>query len=122
MEIEKEQERVEAAKAGRSYSRENEEVVPWPLAALTQARGSGALPFYAASELSVKTWHSSTAPLHLPSYCLVSKNHFNPTWSVKSYRRLKNVMVCLEWIPSQAQLTLTTQGTYHLPCIDVSVV
>ena len=57
----------------------------------------------------VKTWHSATTPLAFPSYCLVSKNHLNTSWSLKTYRRLKNVMVVLEWIPSLGKLGLSAE-------------
>ena len=116
MEIEKEQVRVETAKAGRTYSRDHEAPTPWPLAALSEppSKGlfSGSSPhssphgFYPASSLSVKSWHSSTAPLAFPPYCLVSKNHYNSAWSLKTHRRLKNVMVMLEWIPAEGDLAL----------------
>jgi hypothetical protein len=115
MEIEKEQVRVETAKPGRTYSRDQEAPTPWPLAALSEppSKGliSGSSPqgFYAASSLSVKTWHSTTAPLSFPPYCLVSKNHYNSAWSLKTYRRLKNVMVMLEWIPAEGDLALMTE-------------
>jgi hypothetical protein len=109
MEIEKEQERVETAKAGRSYSRDGEDPKPWPLEALAQPPSLEAQGFYPASKLSVKTWHSSTAPLAFPSYCLISGNHLNTSWSMKTYRRLKNVMVIMEWIPAQSALALTAE-------------
>lgn len=37
--------------------------------------------------------------LPFPPYAFYSHNHYNPGWSLNTHRRLKNVIVMLEWVP-----------------------
>ena len=37
--------------------------------------------------------------IHFPSYMYVSRNYYRSEWSMKTHRRLKNVIIALEWIP-----------------------
>jgi hypothetical protein len=45
-------------------------------------------------------------PLPFPPYMLMSDNHYATRWWSKSHRRLKNVIVVMEWIPAAEQLVM----------------
>jgi hypothetical protein len=95
LEDEKEKE-IEIEKfSDAAYSRENEAPVPWDFTNLADA--SQCDQFYAADKLKL----FKRKPLALPSYVQFSQNYFNPKWSGE--RRLKNVVMLMEWVPSLAQ-------------------
>lgn len=58
------------------------------------------LGFYPLSRFAVlpKLSNINPTPLKFPEYMLISKNHFKPKW-LKTHRRLKNVIVNMEWVP-----------------------
>ena len=58
--------------------------------------------FYTASTFALHR----TKPITFPSYTMLSENYFNPGWA--GDRRLKNVVMVLEWIPSVSKLALLT--------------
>jgi Ca2+-binding EF-hand superfamily protein len=61
--------------------------------------------FYPASEFSVKNYlFSKSINLKFPDYLLVSKNYYEKLWSMKTHRRLKNVIVTMDFVPSQKAL------------------
>lgn len=60
-------------------------------------------PFYPLSEFRLRTPTGQTqpfSPLAFPSYMLLSRNHFQPAWWKSSHRRLKNVIMVLDWVPA----------------------
>ena len=99
MEVQKEEIRVEAAPVRQDYSRENEAPIPFPLESLGKSLAPGNQGFFPCSEFSIKTWRSSKTVLPFPSFMLFSRNHYNPEWSLRSIRRLKNVIAVIEWFP-----------------------
>ena len=38
--------------------------------------------------------------LTFPRYMVMSQNHYKPSWGTKHYRRLKNIVVYMEWVPN----------------------
>ena len=67
---------------------------------LTKAHG-----FYGAREFAVHkslketlTGVSDRSGLAFPPHLLFSTDHTNPKWRLSSHRRLKNVLVLLEWL------------------------
>ena len=42
---------------------------------------------------------ASRGPLNWPDYCLLSSDHTSPRWRFESHRRLKNIVVVMEWVP-----------------------
>ena len=40
-----------------------------------------------------------------PPYMFLSQNHYVVGWGLKTHRRLKNIIVLMEWIPSRGGLT-----------------
>jgi len=88
----------------REYSRNEERPTPWPLKALLKPppfpQGGAATaadtdhPFYALKRFALRHQESLEMPAHL--FC--SRNYFNPSWS--GLRRIKNVVMVMEWSPS----------------------
>ena len=50
----------------------------------------------------------SPKPLPFPLYLWMSRNHYHRGWSLKSLRRIKNVIIALEWVPDWDHLGLET--------------
>lgn len=108
-EVEAEQE-IEIEKyVDLAYSRENDEQIPWNFESLatevfTKEIDGSLKPvghptqFYAASEFKLVKRN----PLNFPHHMLISNNYFDPRWS--GARRIKNVVMILDWIPKQENL------------------
>eukprot|EP00457_Paulinella_chromatophora_P000666 gb/GEZN01000666.1/.p1 GENE.gb/GEZN01000666.1/~~gb/GEZN01000666.1/.p1 ORF type:complete len:1255 (+),score=253.94 gb/GEZN01000666.1/:412-3765(+) len=60
-------------------------------------------PFYGLSRFTLPFLE----PLKVPQYLYLSRNYFNPNW--KGLRRIKNVVMVLEWAPNATQLRLLTE-------------
>lgn len=94
LEDEKEKE-IEIEKfSDAAYSRDNEAPVPWDFATL--ADPSTCDQFYGADEFKL----FKRKALQLPTYVQFSQNYFCPKWSGE--RRLKNVVMLMEWVPAIA--------------------
>lgn len=123
-EEEEEEEVVNESAKKKKYSRDGENPVPWPLEALSitkkeddlgyderqrasKARGDAQVPswqkfFYPATEFSVKNYlFSKAVNLEFPDYLLMSRNYYEKQWSLKTHRRLKNVIVTMDFVPSK---------------------
>ena len=96
-----------------AYSRENEAPVPWDFAGLADA--SQCDQFYAADQFKL----FKRKPLNLPSYVKFSQNYFNPKWSGE--RRLKNVVMLMEWVPALTQRSLIPKVETLTPAQDEAV-
>jgi len=83
----------------RMYSRDQEEPVRWPFESLRQSSPPGC--FYAASSCALHM----RRPLNFPGSMWISNNYFDPKWS--GDRRMKNVVMVLEWCPSRAAVALS---------------
>lgn len=89
-----------------AYSREHEAQTPWKFSSLASPlveilRDGGLLTssghpeqFYSASEFKL----IKRDPLEFPHHMLVSSNYFDLRWS--GARRIKNVIMTLDWVPS----------------------
>ena len=61
--------------------------------------------FYEATQFSVKNYvFSKGLSLELPDYLMISRNYYDKKWSLKTHRRLKNVIVLMDFFPSKAAL------------------
>jgi ankyrin repeat protein len=109
-----------------AFARTNEEAVPWkipwlaePKKCIFDARTDAAreptptegdtLPagcFYHANQFGI---HHGERIAALPDDLLISRNFYNPEW--KGPRRVKNVVVLLEWIPSLRALAQERGGS-----------
>lgn len=59
--------------------------------------------FYPASEFSVKNYLFSKAiSLEFPDYLYISRNYYEKQWNMKTHRRLKNVIVTMDFVPSKS--------------------
>ena len=110
-----EQEELTVQEAGKqSYSREDESVRPWAVRHLAQppsadqesaasllfSAGGESHPFYPWSRFAVyKSGLAKAKPLAWPQRMWISNNFFRSNWSLRSYRRLKNVICAMEWQP-----------------------
>ena len=107
---EQEQEQEEPDEFKREkYSRNEEGLRSWELSALGTPPSDKAHGFYGAREFAVHkslketlTGVSDRSGLAFPPHLLFSTDHTNPKWRLSSHRRLKNVLVLLEWLPSGA--------------------
>ena len=110
-----------------AYARDHEEPTPWPFASLADplVRSEGEnesecesgtissdsvsalrLPtqFYRASDFCL--WKRS--PIQMPGYLALSNNYFDKRWS--GARRLKNVVMVLDWVPDMSALRTYGRG------------
>ena len=76
------------------YARDDEGPVPWLFQTLATYP---AAQFYTASEFAL----FKRTPLSFPSYVHLSTNYFNNAWSGE--RRLKNVVMALDWCPHNGE-------------------
>ena len=78
--------------------------MPWPVSRLSELPLDGG-QFYKCSEYAVNpTLKERPQPIRFPEYMFMSKNHFKPKWSANTKRRLKNVIVVMEYVPDGADL------------------
>jgi len=91
-EAEEEQEKVSR------YTRDDEQANPWQIAQLNKEPSGeiGEEPFYPFQDFAVR---ERQPRLSFPDNLLLSDNWFRPRWIGLGDRRLKNIMVVLEWSP-----------------------
>lgn len=100
----------------KKYSRKEEAVKPWPLKLLQSMPTSESDVFFPCSSFAVhRSLSKSPAPIIFPPEMLYSHNYFHPQWSLSSHRRVKNVIVVMEWIPDPARVRLSERGRALLP-------
>ena len=91
----------------KNFSREGESVSQWKLNALydpfipEKGGESGSNPFYPLRTFSVFSGilQKQVDPLNFPNCMLLSSNYFRSQWRLSSVKRLKNVIVVLEYVP-----------------------
>ena len=119
-----EQEEMVVQEAGKqSYSREDETVRPWSLRHLAEPPkteqdlggllgGKTEPPFYPWGRFAVyRSGINKAKPLHWPSRLWISNNYFRSQWSLRTYRRLKNVICAMEWQPPSEAGSHAPQAT-----------
>lgn len=89
----------------REYSRNHESPTPWSIQMLAKTveqseQVQGDHPFYPLRQFRLR----HCEPLAFPSTMFVSRNYFNPSWS--GLRRIKNVVVVMEWTADSEQMLL----------------
>ena len=93
----------------KNFSREGESVTQWKLSALLdpiipdKGGESNVNPFYPLKTFSVYSGIMKTQvdPIELPNCMLMSSNYYRPQWRLSSVKRLKNVIVVLEYVPDE---------------------
>ena len=91
----------------KNFSREGESVSQWKLSTLldphipTSGGESSVNPFYPLKTFSIYSGilQKQVDPLDFPSCMLVSSNYYRSQWRLSSVKRLKNVIVLLEYLP-----------------------
>jgi Ca2+-binding EF-hand superfamily protein len=114
--------RDEAAK--KKYNTDPQVTVPFRVDALAKpgshVRPSLSTGFYLAAEFNVfQGLRSGEEPLHFPKSMLMSSNYYHRKWQLMGARRIKNVIVLMEWIPDTTKLE-TMVGCDH-GCVLESV-
>ena len=79
-----------------AYRRENEEPTRWGLERLKGGKDHSM--FYPCREFALR----GQAPIQFPDYLMASTNYFDKLWA--GDRRIKNVIMVLEWVPSKSAL------------------
>ncbi|CUF98858.1 Hypothetical protein, putative [Bodo saltans] len=79
------------------YSRESESSMPWRIETL-RSLASGLHQFYPLRDFHLFKRNS----LQFPEHILLSRNYYSTKWT--GYRRIKNVVVTMEWIPDTHNL------------------
>jgi hypothetical protein len=110
-EKEKEEEKVDEIEdedfLKQNYSRDDEDPVPWRINELSKVPNLGKTNFFPMADLAMhKTGLGSkiSESLHFPEYMWMSKNHFKLEWTwLKTLRRLKNVIVVMEYKPQVSE-------------------
>jgi hypothetical protein len=87
------------------YARDDEDPVPWSIEDLVNTPEDGSMGFYPLSKFSIfLNMMRSNDTLHFPEYLWVSRNHYQLAWKFnRSRRRLKNVIVIMEWTPTHVR-------------------
>jgi len=91
----------------REYSRSNEEPKSWPFSILSRAPSDQDEVFHPMSSFCLR--HQE--PIQFPNFMYFSRNYFNPSWT--GLRRVKNVVMLMEWSPSQQLLRPLTAREYR---------
>merc|ERR1719253_252926 len=64
--------------------------------------------FFPSSEFSVKnSLFGKAVRMKFPDYLYMSNNYYEQGWGLKTHRRLKNVIIIMEFCPSKTMLTET---------------
>ena len=94
-------EREEVGK--RSFSRKDEGPTPWLFDSLSSPATDSSTTiqgFYPLAQLATHNrLFKLPKPIHFPPTMLLSNNYFKTGWSFNTYRRIKNVIVTMDWIP-----------------------
>jgi hypothetical protein len=97
----------EEAVQEKNFSREGESVSQWKLSALLdpsipdKGGESSINPFYPLKTFSVYSGilQKQVEPIDFPNCMLLSSNYYRASWRLSSVKRLKNVIVLLDYIP-----------------------
>jgi hypothetical protein len=127
-EVEDTREREIDREAALAVSRDEEGQIPWRFCSLAQVWLLVYLTFglqltlhlYAKDCDQVDQFYPAsrfclyrTRPVDFPSYTMISNNYFNKDWA--GNRRVKNVVMVLEWVPSASKLCWMEDSTCDLP-------
>jgi Ca2+-binding EF-hand superfamily protein len=110
-EQQQEQEQVEDEVPKKKFSRKDEKVHPWTFSSLVNHPSAKKQNFYSLSELAVfKTLKHRPRPIRFPDMLYYSPNYFYQPWSFNTHRRMKNIIISLEWCPNRQQVVIADQG------------
>ena len=93
--------------AKEKYSRDDEQPKCWPLASLGEMPSPKRQGFYPASEFAVhRSFVEKRGGLQWPEEVQLSSDHTHPRWRFSSHRRLKNMILLMEWVPDVNALAI----------------
>jgi hypothetical protein len=104
-EREKEEEKVDEIEeeefVRQKYCRDDEEITVWNIDELANRPQASKLNYYPLNQFSIfKNVLRPNETLRFPDFLWVSRNHFHLEWTLnRTLRRLKNVIIILEWEP-----------------------
>jgi len=88
------------------YARDHEGPFPWPIDTLSSPPSESVQGFYSLDQMKVlATPFPKAKSLSFPAELFASMNYFPSKYASKSYRRLKNISVIMEWTPAPAVLS-----------------
>lgn len=118
-EKEKEEEKVEELEeeefVRQKYCRDDEEVISWNIEELANRPQASKLNYYPLNQFSIfKNVLRPNETLKFPDFLWISRNHFHLEWTLnRTLRRLKNVIVILEWEPRNQENGKAPQQPQH---------
>lgn len=87
----------------KSYSRKDEGPTPWMFNTLSTSIQDSTTTIQGFYPLQKFATHnklfSLPKPIHFPPTMLVSNNYFKTGWSFNTYRRIRNTIIVMDWIP-----------------------
>ena len=93
----------------KKYSRTDEKHHYWTVSSLINHPVAKKQPFYPVSDFAVfKSLKQMPKPIIFPDNLLISPNYFFRGWSLNTHRRIKNVIVVMEWYPSKEEVLIET--------------
>ena len=106
----------------QKYSRDDEDPIPWSIEELAnRPENTINLGFYPLNQFAIfKNLMRPNETLKFPDYLWISRNHFHLEWTFnRTLRRLKNVIVILEWEPKN-NITLVNNSAAAQLAINAS--
>ena len=95
----------------QKYSRKDEKIHPWSFASLQHPPQAKKQGFYSLSELAMfKTLKHRPRPIHFPNYLYYTPNYFYQPWSLNTHRRVKNIIISLEWCADRREVRVEPWG------------
>lgn len=107
----------------KKYSRDGENPTPWHVGSLSVPRRdrqvhkqthqgpSWEMQFFQSSNFSVKnSVFGKAVGMKFPDYLYMSNNYYEQGWGLKTHRRLKNVIIIMEFCPSKSMLQEVAAG------------
>ena len=120
-EVEQEAEQVTMEEFSElQYKRTDEGVTQWSFDSLDQAPQKEKQVFFPAKEFSVfgGVMDEPARLLHFPESLYLSENYYRKEWTTNSHRRLKNVIVTMEWVPDRERITILAPPAEGAPPVD----
>lgn len=126
-EEEEEEEVVQESAKKKKYSRDGENPNPWRVDSLCVPKRNMRLQgqqypdqtweehFFPSSEFSVKnSLFAKAIRVDFPNYLYMSNNYYEKGWGLKTHRRLKNVIVVMEFCPSKTNTQMVPASGKNL--------
>ena len=114
LEQQQEEENVEEEVVKKKYSRKDERVHSWTISSLVSPPAAKKQGFMSMSDLAVfKSLKLRPKPIIFPEFLFISPNYFYQPWSLNTHRRMKNIIIALEWCPNRKEVIIAEQGPFY---------